>query len=66
MAEGELDKLLKCKKRSMEKVYLSMWMEGNNLKLSSKKNEGKFQINITPRDGDIYHLLKAFWNYETT
>jgi hypothetical protein len=50
----------------MEKVYLSMWMEGNNLKLSSKKNEGKFQINITPRDGDIYHLLKAFWNYETT
>jgi hypothetical protein len=59
----ELEKSFKGKDKP-EKVYLSMWMEGTNVKLTSKRNETKFQINITPKDGEIYHLLKALWDYE--
>jgi hypothetical protein len=60
----ELDKLLKTKKGNQDKVYLCMWMEGENIKITPKRDEGKFQFNITPREGEIYHLLKALWDYE--
>ena len=61
----DLERLLRTKKSKEDKVYLCMWMEGKNVKISPKRDEAKFQINITPEQGEIYHLLKALYDYES-
>jgi hypothetical protein len=60
----ELDRLLKTKKDRTEKVYLSMWLEGGNIKITPQKGETKIQLSVTPKDREVYYLLKAMWDYE--
>lgn len=48
-------------------VYLSdafgIWMEGENLKLTNQRGDQEFHFYLSPRDGEIYNLSRALWEY---
>ena len=64
---GVLGKITKAKKGERRTVYLSdafgIWMEGENLKLTNQRGNQEFHFYLSPKDGEIYNLLSALWEY---
>jgi len=64
---GELGIITRAKKGKRETVYLSnalgIWMERNNIKITSQRGNQEFHTYLSPKDGEVYNMFKALWEY---
>lgn len=64
---GRLGRITRATRGRRETVYLSnalgVWMEGRNLKLTNQRGEQEFHFYLSPRDGEVYYVLRALWEY---
>ena len=64
---GERGRITRAKRGRRESVYLSdalgVWMEGKNIKLTNLRGNQEFHSYLSPKDGEVYNLFKALWEY---